>query len=325
MGKENQDKKGTKDDNIFDSKESNNNEVINKETGEVTEKETEKPVTTLAKQTSKVSDILAKSKSKGTFEGLKSGDVLTVLNSYKEQISQALPKHLTADRMIQMATTHINQNPEIAKCTAGSLIGAIMQASILGFKPVSAYGQCYFVPYNKNVGSKDKPVWVKEVQFQIGYKGYIALARRSQDLKMIYAEVVRKGDKFEFQMGLEPQLLHIPNQDTDGEITHVYAVAHYKDGGYNFVVLTRKQVEKLRKRSPMQKDLPSGAWFTDYDAMAKAKAIKQLAKYLPSEELTLASEVDEKTIQPDKFTPDNTGTLADLEYVNYEELNNGGN
>lgn len=297
-------------------------EVIDTKTGEVIQPANVNPAETqaLTKATNKVSDILAKSKSKGTFEGLKSGDVLTVLNQYKEQISQALPKHLTADRMIQMATTHINQNPEIAKCTAGSLIGAVMQASILGFKPVSAYGQCYFVPYNKNVGTKENPKYVKEVQFQIGYKGYIALARRSQDLKMIYAEVVRKGDKFEFEMGLEPKLLHVPAQDVEGEITHVYAVAHYKDGGYNFVVLTRKQVEKLRKRSPMQKEHPSGAWFSDYDAMAKAKAIKQLAKYLPSEELTLASETDEKTIEPEKFTPDNTGTLTDLEYVNYETI-----
>lgn len=239
-----------------------------------------------------------------TMKGLNSGAVMKLLEAMRPQITSALPKHLSPDRMLQMATTIIVRNPKIAECTTVSVIGAVMQASILGFRPVESLGQCYFVPYGG------------VCQFQIGYKGYIDLARRSGELKMVYAEVVRKGDEFSYEFGLEPKLIHKPNPDSAGEITHVYGVAHYKDGGYNFIVLTRADVENLRRRNASQKERPSGAWLTDYAGMAKAKAIKQLAKYMPlSDEFADAVLSDEAAITSTKaFSNEGKGINVE-EYV----------
>ena len=244
-----------------------------------------------------VNAALQKAKKPGTLSGLKHTQVQDVLNGMKSQIAQALPKHLTADRMIQMACTLITKNPKLGECSVGSLIGAVMQASILGFRPVEATGECYFVPYGG------------QVQFQIGYKGYISLGRRTGELKTIYAECVYEGDYFEVEYGLEPKLIHRPNIDNDGKkITHVYAVARYKDDGYNFVVLTLNKVHKLRKRNPMQKETPVGAWATDFEAMAKAKAIKQLSKYMPlSVDFMDAVVSDEAVISEKAFTNDQSG------------------
>ena len=270
----------------------------------------------------RVSQALAKSQKKGTLAGLKHTDVQTVLEGMKLQIAQALPKHLTADRMIHMAATLISKNPKLGECTAQSLVGAVMQASILGFKPVDSLGQCYFVPYNANKGTRQSPKWVKEVQFQIGYKGYIDLARRSGQIKTLYAYPVRQGDQFSYELGLNPDIKHVPGATADAQITHVYAVAHYKDGGYNFIVLTRDEVEKLRLRNPHQKAAPSQAWATDYEAMACAKAIKQLAKYMPlSEEMQGAVAADEAIIDASKASSrDGSGIDPDgLEYPEYEE------
>ena len=49
----------------------------------------------------KASQALAKATKKGTLAGLKQTDVQSVLESLKPQIAQALPKHLSADRMIR--------------------------------------------------------------------------------------------------------------------------------------------------------------------------------------------------------------------------------
>jgi len=246
----------------------------------------------------KASQALAKATKKGTLAGLKQTDVQSVLESLKPQIAQALPKHLSADRMIQMATQVIVKNPKVAECSAASLIGAVMQASILGFKPSDSLGQVYFVPYGKSV------------QFQIGYKGYIDLARRSGQIKTLYAYGVYANDEFDYELGLEPKLTHKPAPTDRGELTGVYAVAHYKDGGFNFVVLSREEVERLRLRNAFQKSKPSGAWATDYEAMACAKAIKQLSKYMPlSEEMQSAFVSDDGIIQPDNFSNDQTGNL----------------
>jgi recombination protein RecT len=262
------------------------------------------------KQTSNsiITEAMAKSTKKGTLAGLKHTDIQTVINGMKAQIAQALPKHLSADRMVQMAVSLIAKNPKIAECSAQSLIGAVMQASILGFKPVEALGECYFVPYGG------------QVQFQIGYKGFIKLAQQSGQLKNIYAEVVREGDEFIYELGLEPRLIHIPNPESEGKIKFVYAVAHLQNGGYNFQVLTFNQIEKLRLRNPMTRNnpKPSGAWATDYEAMAKAKAIKQLVKYLPlSDTIFEATKADEAIIKENAFTNNNSG--LDVDAFDYSE------
>jgi recombination protein RecT len=256
-----------------------------------------------------VQTALQKVKKQGNLAGMNSKEVGDVLLSMKPQIEVALPKHLSVDRMIAMASIVIVKNPAIAKCSSASLIGAVMQASILGFRPVESLGQCYFVPYGTNV------------QFQIGYKGYIDLARRSGQIMDIYAEPVYKNDKFKYTLGLERNIIHEPTDGDRGAMTHVYAVVRYKDGGYNFVVLTKADVEKLRMRSPMQKSTPSGAWATDYEEMAKAKAVKRLAKYMPmSDEFVTAVESDEAVVTENSLSKDRSGLkLEELETIPYAE------
>jgi len=238
-----------------------------------------------------------------TLQGKKSNEVKEFFERYKGQIAQALPKHLTVDRMIAMSTNIVTQNPKLAECSLQSLMGAVMQASILGFQPVTALGECYFVPYGGHV------------QFQFGYKGLIRLAQRSGELSDIYAEVVRDGDYFEMELGLHRKLIHRPTLNSNGAFKLVYAVAHFKNGGYAFVVLTYEEIEALRKRNSSQKGSPSGAWLTDYPAMAKAKAIKQLSKYLPlSVEIINSIETDSAILNIENFQ---SGELLP-ESVNYD-------
>jgi len=258
--------------------------------------------------TKDIKQVMQRTSKKGTLAGLKHTDIQTVLGGMKAQVAQALPKHISAERVIQMTTTLISQNPKIAECSAQSIVGSMMQASILGFKPVSALGQCYFVPYGGHV------------QFQIGYKGWIDLARRSGQIKNLYAYCVRQGDHFEYELGLEPKLKHTPNSDPSARMTHVYAVAHYKDGGYDFIVLTRAEVEKLRMRNSFQKANPAGPWKTDYEAMAKAKAIKQLAKFMPlSDEMQQASVSDDGVIDVTKAAS-NDHSGVNLDAIEHDEV-----
>lgn len=241
-----------------------------------------------------------------TFAGMKAKDVQAVLGNYSDQMAAVLPKHLSAERMIAMAATEITRNPAIARCSKASLVGAVLQASILGFQPVAALGYCYFVPYGN------------DVQFQIGYKGMLALARNCDGVKTVYAEVVRQGDKFEYTLGLHRDLIHEPKGDLNAEVTHAYAVAEFDNGGNVFVVLSRAEIERLRKRSPMQSGEPKGAWKTDYDAMAKAKALKQLAKYLPlSIDKVSNIATDGMVIKPENIENGHVKT----EDITYEEVN----
>lgn len=247
--------------------------------------------------------------------GMKTNQVKDLIMLYKDQISAALPKHLTAERMIQISTSIISRSPELAECTIPSLMGAVIQASMLGFEPISALGQCHLIPFknSKNGGQK-------EVQFLIGYKGLLQLARRSGEIQTAYAKAVYSKDQFTYEFGLEPKLVHVPTTSTDkGDLTAVYAVIKYKSGGYDFEVMNKADIEKLRKRAQSQQSWddkakcfkphaePKFIWATDYESMAKKTVLKQALKYAPlSTEYASQVVTDGAVLKADDF---NQGSL----------------
>ncbi len=224
-------------------------------------------------------------------------DVISFINqpSMKEQLAPALPRHMTAERMIRIATTEIRKVPALGDCDTMSFVSAIVQCSQLGLEPGGALGHAYLLPF----GNKNEKSGKKNVQLIIGYRGMIDLARRSGQIASLSARVVREGDDFSFEFGLEEKLVHRPGENEDAPVTHVYAVARLKDGGTQFEVMTRKQIELVRAQS---KAGNNGPWVTHWEEMAKKTAIRRLFKYLPvSIEIQRAVSMDEKetlTIDP---------------------------
>ncbi len=232
-----------------------------------------------------------------TLAGFKSGDVSTLLSAYKLQIAQAIPKHLTAERVIQLATTVIARNQEIKACTPQSVIGAVMNAAMLGLDITPQFGQAYFVPRNNS------KINAKECTFMVGYRGWVQLFRRSGEISTIYAEVVREGDEFTVEYGLENNLVHKPNLTKRGKLIAVYAVVKYKDGGYNFSVLTEADVLARKRRSQAVQNGKSSPWDTDPEAMWKKSAIRSLIPYVPaSVEMLKAAVTDGAVINSDMFS-----------------------
>ena len=230
-----------------------------------------------------------------SMKGLKSSQVIEIFDKYKDQIAQAVPKHLTADRVIQLATTLITRTPELAECSTQSLLGAVMQASILGFEPVAALGQCYLLPFNNTATGK------KEVQFIIGYRGMLDLTRNSGQIKDIYAQVVYSNDAVSYEFGLEPKLTHKPALTDRGSLIFVYAVAHFNNGGYAFDVMSKHDVDKIKNMSKAggSKYSPWNSGF--YDEMAKKTVLRRLFKMLPTSVSRAAETSDEKVIENTAF------------------------
>jgi recombination protein RecT len=206
------------------------------------------------------------------------------LTQYKSEIARALPKHLNADRMARVALTECRKTPALLRCKPESLFGAIIQAAQLGLEPGGAMGHCYLIPFGQ------------EVQFIVGYRGMIDLARRSGQIVSLEAHAVYDSDHFECVFGLDSNLRHEPdwqnpNRTDPAKLQFVYAVAKLKDGGVQFEVMSRAEVDAIRARSKAGR---SGPWVTDYAAMALKTVIRRLFKYLPvSIELQQAVSLDE--------------------------------
>ena len=189
-----------------------------------------------------------------------------MLTRSQEQIAMALPKHMNADRMLRVAMTSIQRTPKLLECSPESLVGAVIESAQLGLEPDSMTGEAYLVPY----GNKCTLI--------PGYKGLLTLARRSGQVKTIYAHCVHEKDEFRYELGLRPDLIHIPSGEADrGEVTHVYAVALLEPDGHHFEVMSRAQVEAIRSSSKAGR---SGPWVTHWDEMARKTVLRRVCKYL---------------------------------------------
>lgn len=234
---------------------------------------------------------LAKKASGGEVKKKKEKTVFDLINQMTPEIERALPDFLRknggAERFTRIALTQLRMNPQLLQCDPKSFLAALMQSSQLGLEP-GMLGQSYLIPYGK------------EVQFQIGYKGLIELARRSGQIQSITAHAVHENDEFEFQYGLEENLIHVPKIKGDrGEVYCYYAYATLKDGGHAFVVMSKADVDRIRDEYSKAASSKYSPWNTEYDAMAKKTVIKQLMKYLPVSVELLRGLSQDETVKKD--------------------------
>ncbi|MFH1858569.1 MAG: recombinase RecT [Candidatus Omnitrophota bacterium] len=220
----------------------------------------------------------------------KAEDVRSFLmrDSVKEQLKLALPRHLTPDRLLRVALTAILRTPGLMNCTKESLLSCIMTAAQLGLEPDQFLGQAYLIPFHNNKKG------VMECQLMPGYRGYIALARRSGEVQSVSSQVVYSKDKFTLRYGLEETLDHFPAEGERGEPKGAYVVFHYKDGSRSFDYMSKPDIERIRKRS---KSANNGPWVTDWDEMAKKTVIKRHSKLAPmSVEFSHARQLEERAL-----------------------------
>lgn len=214
--------------------------------------------------------------------------LMQMMQRMEKQVVMALPKHITADRMIRTFLTACNKNPKLFEAKQTTLIGALMECSQLGLMPDGTTGEAYLIPFKSQTGM--------ECQLIIGYRGYITLARRSGEVKSIMANIVYSTDKFEYEYGLEDKLSHVPS-GKGGEITHVYAIIKFVNGGYQYIVLTKGEIDMVRDKSANYKYATrkeQTVWGMYWEEMAKKTAIRRLIKLVPlSAELNRALSLDE--------------------------------
>lgn len=254
------------------------------------------------------------------------GELLTRDQDTIDKLRAVATKFLPPERALRLAIAAVRRTPKLAQCDPATFMGAMMFATGLGLEPNTPLGHAYLIPYAKRTPQRDangeiltdaKGRWlmdeIVECQFQIGYKGYIALAYRSPLLVDLTAEAVREGDRFVARKGTETLLSHEKNLTAErGEIIGAYCFTRLKDG-QAFTVMTRSDLDKVRARSETFRSLAMAAenaqndkarakaaaklaetpWQMWDDEMAAKSAIRRHVKQLPiSVEMALAAEVD---------------------------------
>jgi phage RecT family recombinase len=207
------------------------------------------------------------------------------LATYQKGIG-SLVKPEVASRLLRLILVEGALNPAILEATPQSIMRAVFLSAQLQLEPGAVKGELYFIPRKSRikVGNQwqDGPT---ELGCQIGYKGYLTLARRSGLITMVDAHVVFAGDDYDLRLGTDPTMNHVPKPGIDRtkteDIIAAYAVVRLRDGSTYFEWLWRDEIESRRGRSDAAKAFDQGKikntpWATDYAAMARKTAIRAL-------------------------------------------------
>lgn len=208
-------------------------------------------------------------------------ELRSTLDKMMPQMKLALPKHLTPERLVRVVMTAVQNNPKLLECDRNSFLSSVMTCAQLGLEPDGTLGQAYLIPF--------KVQGQMRCQFIPGYKGLIALARNSGDVTSIQAQAVHANDDFIYRFGLNETLDHTPAAGDRGEITHFYAIAKFKDGGYHWDVMSVSEIEAIRDASQgysaakryAKNGVINSPWVSHFAEMGKKTMIRRIAKYLP--------------------------------------------
>lgn len=203
----------------------------------------------------------------------KSMSIADLIKAMEPEIKRALPDVITPERFTRMALSALNTNPKLAECSQISFLSALMSSAQLGLEPNTPLGQAYLIPYN-NKGNL-------ECQFQIGYKGMLELAYRNPQMQVIRAQEVYENDVFEYELGLEPKLVHCPVLKNRGEVRCFYGLFKLTNGGYAFEVMGKEEIDEYAKEHSQSFDSSFSPWKNNYNEMAKKTIIKKVLKYAP--------------------------------------------
>lgn len=186
-----------------------------------------------------------------------------------------------ATAFVRSMITAVKTTPLLGECTTESFLSSMLISATLKLTPNTPEGHAYLIPF------KNRKKGVMECQFVVGYKGLVKLAWNSGMIERIDAQAVYENDEFEYALGWDAKLNHIPAMSNRGNVIGYYGLFRLKGGGGSFIFMSKEDVEEHARK--YSKSYNYGPWKENFDAMAKKTALIQVFKYAPlSREVNLA-------------------------------------
>ena len=234
-------------------------------------------------------------------------DICTTIENMDTRIVEALPEFMRAnsERFTRIALNAL-RNPNLLACTQPSIIESLMQAAQLGLECDGVLGHGYLISYGDTC------------TFQLGYRGIIALLRRSGQIRRIRAICVYDGDEFGWTEGDADSITHRPSQLQDRHrksISHVYAIAVLDSGDHEHICWSREQIDDHKRQYSKGSNRSSSPWKTAWPAMAQKTVLIQLAKLLPVDveiqRIVIEDSIAGSTVSANSDNDSNLTVLAD--------------
>ena len=167
-------------------------------------------------------------------------------------------------------------NPYLMKCDPLSVKDSVVNIALTGLTLNPALKYTYLVP--RKIKGELKCI------LDISYIEMIKILTDAGAVKNVDAGVIYSNDKYDFRRGSDPYFKHQPALSERGNKIGAYAIAFLRDGGFQFEILGREEIEKIRATSESYKNEEGrkySPWETWEDEMWKKSALKRLFKLLP--------------------------------------------
>lgn len=250
-------------------------------------------------------------------------DVVTQkIQSFVERGELQLPPGYSAMNSLKSAwltlqsTVDKNGKPALQVCTRDSIANALLDMAIQGLNP--AKKQCYFIVY----GNK--------LVCQRSYFGSMHLAKEMAGAKDIYAQVVYKGDEFEYEIkrGKKYVRKHVQRIEnvSNENIVAAYCVIEF-DGQEYTEIMTIDQIKKAWQQSQLYKENGQGTHqkFTDQMAMKTVinRACKAFINSSSDSHLFLRHFNRTDEVVAEEEVAEEITANANREYIDVEPIENG--
>jgi len=175
--------------------------------------------------------------------------------------------------LILQNTVDKDKRPVLQVCTRDSIANALLDMAVQGLNPAKKQG--YFIAYGK------------QLVFQRSYFGTMAVTKRVAGAKDIFAEVVYKGDEFEYTIKngnkyITKHIQRIENVDPDN-IVAAYCTIIFDDDRQFTDIMTWQEIQKAWSKSKMNPDKDGSTHKEFAQEMARKTVINRACKrYLNS-------------------------------------------
>ena len=265
---------------------------------------------------------------KGNVLALIKKDVVDVVGKkVQEFVSRGelhLPPNYSVENAMKSAwlilqnTVDKDKRPVLEVCSKDSIANALLDMAVQGLNPAKKQG--YFIAYGK------------QLVFQRSYFGTMAVTKRVAGAKDIFAEVVYKGDEFEYTIHrgnkvITKHVQRIENVDPDN-IVAAYCTIVFDDDRQFTDVMTWDEIQKAWSKSKNNPDR-EGSTHKDFaQEMARKTVINRACKrYLNSSDdgsllmqhINRADEVAAEAEVEAEIEENANQELIDIEYEVAEE------
>ena len=222
------------------------------------------------------------SNDKNTLALIKKDVVDVVGKKVQEFVSRGelhLPPNYSVENAMKSAwlilqnTFDKDKRPVLQVCTKDSIANSLLDMAVQGLNPAKKQG--YFIAYGK------------QLVFQRSYFGTMAVTKRVAGAKDIFAEIVYKGDEFEYTIHRGNKIItkhvqKIENVDP-GNIVAAYCTIVFDDDRQFTDIMTWPEIQKAWSKSKMNPDKEGSTHKEFAQEMARKTVINRACKrYLNS-------------------------------------------